>query len=162
MAVTRAQEKLFLVGTETDRALWHMPPGNHRTMAASDYLDLVMPALMDAGKKSTTFAQGLRPWEIKVYDSIQQKNVETGKVIHNLRPWVETLLSAPPVDELWKNDPAEDAIRNKGSGLKKYSVTALLQNARNRVFLEDEQSPEEKRTQALSTAWIGQEVPCPG
>ena len=26
VAVTRAQEKLFLVGTETDRALWHMPP----------------------------------------------------------------------------------------------------------------------------------------
>ena len=31
--------------------------------------------------------------------------------------------------------------------MKKYSVTAVLQNARNRIFLEDgEQTPEEKRT----------------
>ena len=147
VAVTRAQEKLFLVGTETDRVLWHLPSGDHRTLAASDYLDLIMPALRDCEKKSTTFTQGSKPWEITIFDSIQQKNVEIGKDIHNLMPWVKTMLSAPPVDDLWKTDSEEKTRRERENSLKKYSVTAVLQNARNRIFLAgEEQTPEEKRT----------------
>ena len=147
VAVTRAQEKLFLIGSETDRALWHMPPGNHRTLAASDYLDLILPALMDEEKKYTTCTQESNPWKIKIFDSIQQKNVENEEDIHNLRPWVETLLSAPVVDELWKINAEKNILCESENGLKKYSVTALLQKARNRIFLEDEeQTPEEKRT----------------
>ena len=147
VAVTRAQQKLFLVGTETDRALWHMPPGDHRTLAAADYLDLIMPALLDKEKKSTTFTQGLKHWEIRIFNSIQQKNVDNVKVFHNLKPWVESLLSALPVDDLWKNDPGLNTAEETGNTLKKYSVTAVLQNARNRLFLEEEeQTPEEKRT----------------
>ena len=147
VAITRAQEKLFLVGTETDRALWHMPSGDHRTAAAADYLDCVMPALLDAEKESTTFAQASNHWKITVFDNIQQKNVDNTSVFHSLEPWVETLLSAPPVDDLWKTDADGNAPENAENILKKYSVTALLQHARNRVFLEDEeQTPEEKRT----------------
>ncbi len=147
VAVTRAQEKLFLVGTDTDRILWHLPSGDHRTLAASDYLDLIMPALQDCEKKSTTFAQVSKPWNITIFESIQQKNVEIGKDIHNLVPWLKTMLSAPPVDDLWKNDSEEKKRRERENSLKKYSVTAVLQNARNRIFLDgDEQTPEEKRT----------------
>ena len=147
VAVTRAQERLFLVGTETDRPLWHMPSGYHRTLAASDYLDLIMPALMDCEKKSTSFTQGSKPWNIKVFERIQQKNVDIEKDIHNLLPWVKTMLSAQPVDDLWKTDPGEKRDREQENSLKKYSVTAVLQNARNRLFLEEEeQTPEEKRT----------------
>ena len=147
VAVTRAQERLILIGTETDRALWHMRSGEARTLAAADYQDLIMPALLDEEKKSTSFTQGSKHWKITIFDSIQQNNVDNGKVIHNLEPWVETLLSAPPVDDLWKTDPAEEAAEKGGNILKKYSVTALLQNARNRLFMEDEeQTPEEKRT----------------
>ena len=147
VAVTRAEQKLILVGTETERALWDMPAGDHRTLAAADYLDCVMPALRDEEKKSTDCTQGSKPWKITKFDNIQQKNVDNGKTIHNLRPWVETLLSAPPVDDLWKTDPADEEREKAENNLKKYSVTALLQNARNRVFLEDEeQTPEEKRT----------------
>ena len=147
VAMTRAQEKLFLVGTGTDRSLWHMPSGDHRTLAASDYLDLIMPALQDHEKKSTTFTQDSKPWKISIFDHIQQENVETGRVIHNLRPWVETLLSAPAVDDLWKTDPEKNMLQAPGSSLKKYSVTAVLRNVRKRIFLEDEeQTPEEKRT----------------
>ena len=147
VAVTRAQEKLFLVGTETDRALWKMPPGDHRTAAATDYLDCVMPALLDAEKEYTTYAQGSKPWKITVFDDIQQKNVDNSKVFHSLEPWVETLLSAPPVDDLWKTGADGNAPEKADQVLKKYSVTALLQQARDRVFLEDEeQTPEEKRT----------------
>ena len=147
VAVTRAQERLFLIGTETRRPLWEIPSGEHRTLAAADYLDFIMPALKDSEKNSTTCTQGSRPWKITVFDDIQQKNVDNGTVIHSLRPWVESLISAPPVDDLWKIDPAETAAETAENRLKKYSVTSLLQNARNRIFLEDEeQTPEEKRT----------------
>ena len=147
VAMTRAQEKLFLVGTETDRTQWHLPSGEHRTLAASDYQDLIIPALWDCEKKSTTFTQGSKPWEITIFNSIQQKFVETGKDIHNLVPWVESMLSAPPVDDLWKTESEEKKRRERESSLKKYSVTSVLQNARNRIFLdEEEQTPEEKRT----------------
>ena len=147
VAMTRAQEKLFLVGTETDRMLWHLPSGDHRALAASDYLDLIMPALLDHEKKSTTFAQGSKPWKITIFDNIQQKNVDIGKDIHNLVPWLKIMLSAPPVDDLWKTESEEIKRRERENNLKKYSVTAVLQNARNRIFLdEDEQTPEEKRT----------------
>ena len=147
VAATRAQQRLVLVGTGTDRALWHMRSGEARTLASADYLDLVLPALMNEGEKSTSFTQGLMPWKITISDNIQQKNVDNGKVIHNPGPWVETLLSAPPVDDLWKTDPAKEAAKEAGNILKKYSVTAILQNARNRLFMEDEeQTPEEKRT----------------
>ena len=147
VAMTRAQEKLFLVGTATDRPIWYMPSGDHRTLAASDYLDLIMPALKDDDKKSTSCAQASKPYKIRVFDSIQQKTVETAGVIHSLKSWVESLLSAPPVDELWKNDSDESVLPEDENRLKKYSVTALLRNARNRIFLEDEeQTPEEKRT----------------
>ena len=147
VAVTRAQEKLFLVCTEKDRPLWHMPSGDFRTAAAADYQDLIMPALLDAEKKSTSCTQGSKYWEIRVSDIIQQENVEKPKVFHSLETWVETLLSAPPVDDLWKTGPAENAAPEAENPLKKYSVTTLLRNARNRIFFEDEeQTPEEKRT----------------
>ena len=57
------------------------------------------------------------------------------------------MLSATPVDGLWKTDEDEKAPEKEQNELKKFSVTALLQNARTRIFLEDEeQTPEEKRT----------------
>ena len=146
VAVTRAQEKLFLVGAVQDRSLWHMPSGDHRTLAAADYLDLIMPSLYDEDKKSTTFTQASKPWKIRILDSIQQENVESPKVFHNLQPWVETLLSAPPVDEMWKNVPDRNEVSRAENQLKKYSVTSVLRKARNRIFMEDtEQTPEEKR-----------------
>ena len=73
--------------------------------------------------------------------------METEEDIHNLMPWLKSVLSAPPVDDLWKTESEEKRRRERENSLKKYSVTAVLQNARNRCFLEeDEQTPEEKRT----------------
>ena len=106
-----------------------------------------MPALLDEEKKSTSNTQASKPWKIRILDSIQQKTVETPQVIHSLKSWVESLLSAQPVDELWKNDSEETVLPEDENRLKKYSVTTLLRNARNRIFLEnEEQTPEEKRT----------------
>ena len=147
VAVTRAQEKLFLVGTDQERSLWDMPSGDHRTLAASDYLDLILPALKDEEKKSTTFAQGSKPWNIRIFDGNQQESVETGKVIHNLEEWVKSVCSEPAVDELWKTDQEENAPDQDEQWLKKYSVTTVLRRARNLVLAdEEEQTPEEKRT----------------
>ena len=146
VAMTRAQERLYLVGTETDRALWHMPPGEHRALAASDYMDLILPSLLDDEKKSTACAHCSKPWKITVFDRIQQEKVESEKVFHNLLPWLHSLLSAPPVDELWKIDSDRTGPEEEENRLKKYAVSALLQQARNRIFMEDEQTPEEKRT----------------
>lgn len=147
VAVTRAQEKLVIVGTETDRSLWHLPEGDHRVLAASDYLDWIMPSLLDDKKKSTTCTQGAKPYKISILEDNQQNAVETGKVIHSLAPWVEIMLSAPPVEGLWKDLYPEKETGRTEEGMKKYSVTALLQEARNRIFMEEEeQTPEEKRT----------------
>ena len=147
VAVTRAREKLFLIGTETDRPLWHVPPGDARVLAASDYLDLLMPSLLQADKESTGSPQAGKPYEITKCEEFQQEIVENKKDIHNLKQYIETMLSAPPVEGMWKDDSSTVAAGDRETGMKKYSVTALLQDVRNRVFLEEEeQTPEEKRT----------------
>lgn len=147
VAMTRAQERLYLVGTRTDDTLWHMKPGDHRVLSAADYQDWIMPALLDEKKESTGCSQASKPYEIKIFDEYQQKTVETQKVFHNLQSWLDTLLSSPPVDELWtfysrENDRTEDT----GEFLKKYSVSSLIREARNRISAEeDEETPEQKR-----------------
>ena len=146
VAVTRAQERLYLVGTETDRLLWHMPAGDHRVLAASDYLDWIMPSLLDSEKVSTTFTQPSKHWKIRVFEENQQKSVETGKVIHSLRTWVDSLLSASPVEELWKTFSETKVESGAEEELKKTSVSRLIREARERVLSdEDEETPEEKR-----------------
>lgn len=146
VAMTRAQDRLYLVGTETDRLLWHLPAGEHRVLAAEDYLDWIMPALTDDKKKSTTFTQAMKPWKITIFERNQQENVDIPEDIHNLRYWVETIISAPPVDDLWKTGTAPAGPETDEGDLKKYSVSALLQEARNRIFLDPEQTLAEKRT----------------
>ena len=147
VAMTRAQEKLFLVGTEKDRPLWHMPSGEPRVIAASDYLDLLMPSLLQENKVSTGNSQASKPYKITVFEDIQQESVDNSKDIHSLKQYVETLLSAPSVEGMWKEKSGIGTPENGEHSLKKYSVTALLQDARNRIFLAGgEQTPEEKRT----------------
>ena len=145
VAVTRAQERLYLIGSETDHMLWHLPQGESRVLSADTYLDWIMPALMDAEKQSTDCSQPINPYEIRVSEKNEQPFVEKSKVFHNLQNWLDSLLSTPPVEELWKKE--EDSHRDKETEImKKTSVSALLQSARNRIFMDDEQNPEEKRT----------------
>ena len=148
VAVTRAQERLYLVGTRLDDTLWHMQPGDYRVLSAADYQDWIMPALLDCENQSTGCTQASNPWEIRVFNEYQQQTVETVPVFHSLRTWLDALLSAPLVDELWNDfSPAKELAEADAGIMKKYSVSSLLQEARNRVFSEDEeQTPEEKRT----------------
>ena len=147
VAVTRAQERLYLVGTKEDDALWHMKPGDYRVLSAETYLDWIMPPLRDAEEKSTSFSQPETRWNTTVSELNQQENVEKPKVIHSLQTWLDPLLLSSPVEDLWK-ESGEDRRRTVPSvEMKKYSVTALLQSARERLFMEEEeQTPEEKRT----------------
>ena len=148
VAMTRAQERLYLVGTRTDDTLWRTGPGEHRVVSAADYQDWIMPALYDQEKESTGCAQASNPWEIRKVSEYQQQTVETGSTIHSLEAWRDDLLSAPPVDELWTVFSQEKAPPDEDGGImKKYSVSSLLLEARNRIFAEEEeQTPEEKRT----------------
>lgn len=146
VAVTRAQKKLYLVGTEQDRPLWHIGKGDHRVLAASDYLDWIMPALYDAEKESTSDSQASMPWKIRKIDNNQQKSVDITEVIHSAEGPHGSMGSAPAVDEMWKIGPDADAFFSTSVRLKKYSVSALLQKAGDRIFMEPEQTPEEKRT----------------
>ena len=143
VALTRAQERMFLAGVSEDRPGWQMPAGVARVMSAVDYLDWIVPALKDAEKLSTGCAQAGKPWNIRVFDENQQQNVENEKVFHNLENWLNSLLSQSPVDDLWKDsqpDPEPERMAKK-------SVTALIRSAENELDRLDreEETPEDKR-----------------
>ena len=147
VAVTRAQERLYLVGTKEDDTLWHIKPGDYRVLSAETYLDWIMPPLRDAEEKSTSCSQPKTHWNTTISELNQQENVEKPGVIHNLQTWLDPLLLSSPVEDLWKESGEENRRAEPAAEMKKYSVTALLQSARERLFMEEEeQTPEEKRT----------------
>ena len=144
VAMTRAQERMFLAGVSEDRAEWQMPAGVHRVSSAGDYLDWILPALRDAEKMSTSYAQAGKPWEIRLFDSNQQQNVENAKVIHNLDNWLNSMLSATPVDDVWKDLQPEEGANQ----MMKRSVTSLIRSAEKETALPEEdpeETPEDKR-----------------
>lgn len=145
VAITRAQQRLYLVGGKTDNALWHMKPGEHRVLSASDYMDWIMPALLDSEKESTGCSQRSKPWEIRIHEGYQQKTVETEEVFHSFRMWLDTLLSGTGVDDLWK--PLHDELPDQKipGFMMKTSVTAAVRSAREQIFAEEEQTAEGKR-----------------
>ena len=145
VAMTRAQERMFLAGVAEDRPDWQMPAGAHRVISAGDYLDWIVPALRDAEKLSTSCAQTRNPWKIRIFDGNQQQSVENAKVFHNLENWLNSLLTEQPVDDVWK-DPQPEPESEK---MSKRSVTALIRSAEQDVFPENEETeetPEDKRT----------------
>ena len=157
VAMTRAQNRMFLVGVGKDHALWNAPAGDHRVLAAANYMDWIVPALMDAEKKSTGFPQGKTPWKINVFSVAQQKPVEKKPLYPQISAWLDSLLSAPPVDDMWKDLPTEPAL----SKMQKKSVTGLLQQADREIGGDDEETPDEKRipdrfTVALERTSVGE------
>ena len=67
--------------------------------------------------------------------------MEKPEVIHNSDVWLETLLSGPVVDELWKTPEKEE----KSPTLQKRSVTSLIRSARRGLEEQEEETPETKR-----------------
>ncbi len=144
VAMTRAQERMYLAGVTEEEPLWQLPAGPHRVLSASDYMDWILPALMDASKVSTGCAQPSKHWEIRVLDNNQQETVENRPVYPQLEEWLDSLLSAPPVEGLWKEAEAEEYT----SRMQKRSVTSLLRRAEREIGADEaemEETPEEKR-----------------
>ena len=141
VAMTRAQERMFLVGTGEDKALWTAPAGPYRVFAAATYLDWIVPALQDASKLYTGFPQAETPWKLSFFSIKQQKTVEEKKSYPHFEKWLESLLSAAPVDGLWKGMQEEPAL----SRMQKISVTTLLRKAEREIGGEEEETPENKR-----------------
>ena len=143
VAMTRAQERIFLAGVSEERPLWQMPAGSYRVRSASDYLDLILPALRDSEKESTGCAQTGKPWKIRILQSNQQNRVDIAKVIHSPESWLNSVLSHPPVDGLWKDLKGEPTPAR----LAKKSVTALIREAENGIPEDEyaEETPEGKR-----------------
>ncbi len=142
VALTRAQERLFLVSAQTEDTLWLAPAGPQRVIAADTGMDWVMPALLDAEKKklSTGNEQASTPWKIRSFEINQQKIVEKPKVFHNLRGWLESLLLDTPVEKLWKDLQEKDAF------LAKRSVSSILWRAEMKLRDDEEETEEEKRS----------------
>ena len=142
VAMTRAQERMFLAGAGEDRTFWQTPAGAHRVLAASDYLDWILPALKDAEKISTNCAQASTPWEIRVLEINQQEIVENRESYPQSGEWLDSLLFVPPVEGLWKHDEEKPV----SSRMKKRSVTSLLEKAGQELGAEgEEETPEDKR-----------------
>ncbi|MBQ8073307.1 MAG: UvrD-helicase domain-containing protein [Clostridia bacterium] len=142
VAMTRAQERLYLITCQETNPLWSMPENEGRILSARTYTDLWMPVLLrkDGSNLSTGCTQPEKPYEIKVFEQNPQETVEKRKNIHNLEAWLESLLSAPVVDELWKESPEETSPT-----LVKRSVTSLIRAARLETEDLEEESPEIKR-----------------
>ena len=141
VAMTRAQERMFLVGVGQDRALWTAPAGTHRVLSAGNYLDWIVPALQDAAKLSTGCPQAETPWKIKRFSINQQQIVDKKTDYSHLEKWLDSILSAPPVEGLWKG-LQENALLSR---MQKKSVTALLRNAEREILEDEEETPEDKR-----------------
>lgn len=138
VAMTRAQEKLYMISTGEKSPVWSMPAGSYRITAAKTFMDWVVPPLSET-VFSTGYAQDANPWEIRAFDSNSQKIVENKKDIHNLGSWLDSVLSGPPVDNLWKNDQPE----NTSDTLVKRSVTTLVRQAQEKVKEDPEETLEE-------------------
>ena len=159
VAMTRAQERMFLVGVGEDHALWSAPPGEHRVLSAVNYMDWIVPALQDAAKLSTGFPHAENPWKISFFSPIRADSVENTKSYPLLETWLDSLLSAPPVEGMWKDRQIGPLL----SKMQKKSVTSLLKNADRDLERdpegEEEETPEGKRApDTFSAAFLRNQI----
>ena len=140
VAMTRAQERLYLMTCQETNPLWSMPESEGRILSAKSFTDWWMPALLQesGGILSTGYAQSANPYEIRLFECNQQKTVEKDGDFHSLASWLKSVISAPVVDELWKK-PEE---KEKSPTLKKRSVTSLIREARHTAGPEPEEEEE--------------------
>ena len=124
VAMTRAQEKLFLLSCRTKGMLWNIPECDARISMAETPVDWILPALLQVENEtfSTECAQPSKPWKIRHFDANSQKIVEKEKVFHNLETWLNTTLSTGHVEQMWNGQETEDRVKQ----FTKTSVTTLV------------------------------------
>ena len=148
VAMTRAQERMYLITCQEANPVWVMAEGEGRVLSSKTYTDLWMPALMQPEKQSTGYTHGEKPYEIRVFEKYSQKTVDKQKTIHSLKSWLDSLLSAPVVDDLWK-EYSSDSSRT----LVKRSVTSLIRSAKR--GLEEDQEEETIEQKRMPEALAG-------
>ena len=142
VAMTRPQEKLYMMTCQETNPLWSMPESDGRILLAESFTDWWMPVMMqeNAKKISTGYAHDEKPYEIRTFEINQQKIVENVNNIHSLAGWLEATLSAPVVDNLWKKTEEQ----KEPPVLVKRSVTSLVRSAQQEVAPEEEEDLEEE------------------
>jgi len=140
VAMTRAREKLMLVGTVKNypHPCWMLPSGPRSVYAAPSMLDWVCQALWktqsfpgiirDNSTDSTAYPQTVPPWKIEVSGDIIHTTVENNKTFHNeLSNLVENCTG--PVDEtLAQRFESASQLRSMPMPLKT-SVSALCRQS---------------------------------
>lgn len=139
VAMTRAQEKLFMISCKTSDFLWNFKECDARIMAAETPVDWLIPPLIQAENEtiSTDCTQPANPWKIKHFDANKQKVVEKEKVFHNLEEWFNSTVSATGVEQLWNGS----ATGGRTKEYMKTSVTTLIRGARE--FTSEPGDPDE-------------------
>lgn len=150
VAMTRAREKLYLIGCtpEKKRSIWSMRDSHYRITKAESMTDWLMQACLSEEKTafSTGNPQPAMPWKIRLSEYIHPQNVDKEKVIHNTQNWLNTVVSAENVDNLWiswqtiYDHPEATPIKTSVSSLAKKKI--LLDPL---PLMDDEESPEDKR-----------------
>ena len=148
VAMTRAQEKLFLLSCKTEDPLWKTRECDARILAARTPVDWIMPVLLQLEKEmdSTDCSQPSKPWKIRLFDANTQKIVEKDKVFHNLETWLNTVLSDRNVEQMWNRCPSGKTEKP----YRKTSVTTLIRG--KKVIGEDPGDPDEGMDDKRRTA----------
>lgn len=148
VAMTRAQEKLFLLSCCTGDYVWEMPESDARIMAADKPVDWIMQALAgpENGTLSTVYSQPSTYWKIRHFDANSQKTVEKEEVIHSIESWFKTAVSGGHVEQLWNRPETGPAPAEFG----KTSVTTLIRGKQELEPADDDpdEDMEEKRRPA--------------
>lgn len=142
VAMTRARERMFVITGKTNDLLWTAPESDARILSAVAPIDWVMQALCTSEKNdvSTCSTQASKPWKIRHFEVSSQKLVENSKVIHNIEPWLKSVLSTPNVEQMWKETQKTDVIRRNA----KTSVTSLIRGFQ--AYQIDPVNPDEDMT----------------
>ncbi|MBR4576771.1 MAG: UvrD-helicase domain-containing protein [Clostridia bacterium] len=143
VAMTRAQQRMYLAAVGEDQVLWHAAAGENRVIAAENYMDWILPSLYDAEKLSTGYPQGQTYWKIRDLEVFSQSSVDKNDDSPQFREWLESLLSAEPVDEVWKELWKETPPEERLSKMQKRSVTALVKKAERDLAAAEEAEEEE-------------------
>ena len=139
VAMTRARERMFILTCKTKDSLWTAPESDARILSATAPIDWVMQGVCTSEKNdvSTCFTQASKPWKIRRFDASSQKLVENDKVIHNIEPWLKSVLSKTNVEQMWKETEKKDVIRRNA----KTSVTTLVRGFH--AYQTDPTDPDE-------------------
>lgn len=147
VAMTRAMEKLCLVGTFTDDQVlqWREHGRKHRIWASASMLDLVMPAV-DQALGAPDYREGMEmdsgPWKAKVYKPLAMVEEEIEKPDHEIL----LRIARAEASEGWKEMLDQWNTSRGTPQAVQTSVSSLVRNEKLHVrFVSDHDLTETMR-----------------